>query len=352
MSVLVGPNGTGKTSLLLVLKLLRAAIDRGLPEAVTNVFGGSSNLHTWNTPDESPITVTVAVDDLRWELQLVPAGATVTDRGPESLFKGGQEVFRKDGLGNLFFRGESLPSLNRLGLEILIDRGVTEPCLLEMATFLRSLTVFHDPDLRAIRLGSRTTQNLHLHSRGLNVVTMLRRWLQEREHRHRYEFVLAGLKSAVPEAVSDIEFQEAGQTLVARVFRPGLNEVASPLENEANGVIALMVLFAQIAAAPRGGVVAIDEPENSLHPYAIRRFLDLTSEWARQNDLNVILTTHSPVVLNHFSGHPDQVFVMNNDSPSQPTRLDELKDPRWLAGFSFGELQEQGDLGSNGRAQR
>jgi predicted ATPase len=355
MSVLVGPNGSGKSTLLLVLKMLRAALDRGLPEAVTAVFGGSSSLRSWSSDDASPIRVGLTLGELHWEVQLVPAGGTVSDRAPERLTRAGQEIFRKDGAGTISWRGQSFPSLDRLGLELLLDRAVSEPAVGEVAQFLRGLTVFHDPDLFAIRGGSKTTQNQHLHSRGLNVVTMLRRWLQEKEHRHRYEFVLNGLKAAVPEAVSDLEFLEAGQTLVARVFRPGQVELPSPLENEANGVLALVVLFAELAAAQRGGVVAIDEPENSLHPSAIRRFLEIAQEWARQNELSIILTTHSPVVLNVFNGQPEHVFVMQSphaEHPTQPVRLDRLKDRDWLSRFSFGELQEQDELGSNSSRNR
>ncbi|MEO5726134.1 MAG: AAA family ATPase, partial [Byssovorax sp.] len=174
--------------------------------------------------------------------------------------------------------------------------------------------------------------NSQLHSRGTNALTLLRRWSQERAHRHRYQFVVDGLKAAFPGTVSDLEFKEAGTTLVANVFRPGI-EQPSPLANEANGVLQLLVLFCEVAAAEDESVVAIDEPENGLHPYALRRFLSRTSRWAKQHNVTVLLATHSTVLLDELSPHPEQVFVMKaaEEGEPVPTRLDKLCNPEWLA---------------------
>lgn len=69
----------------------------------------------------------------------------------------------------------------------------------------------------------------------------------------------------------------------------------------------MLVLLCDLSAAEKGGIVAIDEPENSLHPYAIRLFVRLADQLARRNDLNVMLTTHSPVLLDTFNDKPEQV---------------------------------------------
>jgi predicted ATPase len=104
-------------------------------------------------------------------------------------------------------------------------------------------------------------------------------------------------------------------------------------------------------------VVAIDEPENSLHPYALRAFLRRTSRWARQHKLTVLLATHSTVLLDELT--PEQVYVMKGTPV--PTRLDQLCNSDWLKTFQFklennqyhlsdfklGDLYEHGELGSN-----
>jgi len=234
----------------------------------------------------------------------------------------------------------------QVGLRALIDRGVHEPALRRFAALLQRIAVFHDPDLWSLRLGSRTTDDRQLEARGANVLTLLRRWNQEREHRHRYQFVVEGLRAAFPNLVSDLDFREAGSTLVAQIYRPS-QESPSPLANEANGVLQLLVLFCEVASVDDEGIVAVDEPENCLHPYALRVFLRRASRWAKQHHVTVLLVTHSTVLLDELP--PEQVFVMKPAAQEEPipTRLDRLCDPAWLAEFKVGELYEQGEIGSN-----
>ena len=63
----------------------------------------------------------------------------------------------------------------------------------------------------------------------------------------------------------------------------------------------------------------------------------------------MLLATHSTVLLDELTGHPEQVYVMKSPEPgdSIPARLDDLCEGKWLEKFKFGELYEQGEIGSN-----
>jgi predicted ATPase len=178
---------------------------------------------------------------------------------------------------------------------------------------------------------------------------MLRTWRDRREDRPRFEFVHEGLRAAFPGVYHDLDFV-AGQTVSANVYRSG-DETPTPISHEANGLLSMLVALAQIAATEEGGLVAIDEPENSLHPYAIRRFVRLSRAFARQRGFTVVLTTHSPVLLDEFNGEPDRVFVLDRDEMKQgkalPMPLDELRLREWLANYTLGELYAGGDFGAN-----
>jgi predicted ATPase len=351
LSVVIGANGAGKTTLLLALKLLRVAYERGLPEAVTQVLGGSSNIRTWGSDEAEPIEIGIDIDAASWRIQLVPHEGTAAYQTNEFLSEKERIIFFRDALGTFSYAGEQIiVSDSKLGLRTLMDRGVHEPALRKIASFLQCIAVYHDPDLWTMRhQGSNTSEDRTLHSRGGNALTLLRRWYQERAiHQHRYRFVVDGLAAAFPNLIEDMEFAEAGNTLVARTYRPG-QELPCPLANEANGVLQLLVLLCNVASAEKESVVAIDEPENSLHPYALRAFLRRTVRWARQHKLTVVLATHSTVILDEFSASPEQVFVMKTDKPEDtlPVRLDELCNREWLEGFKLGDLYEQGEIGSN-----
>lgn len=349
LSLLIGANGTGKTTLLQTLKLLQIAYERGLPEAVKQVLGGSSNLRYWGADEAAPVELGLKMGNLTWRLELSPREGSVDYLTQESLFDGDREVFARDSLGTFQYGDEQLAPTASLGLRALMDRGVHDPAVRTIATFLRHISVYHDPDVWQLRWnGSKTTEDQALASRGTNVLTLLRRWQQERNNRHRFQFVVDGLNSAFPNTVQDMDFQEAGTTLSASFYQPG-REQPTPLSAEANGVLQLLILLCQVAAAEDESLVAIDEPENGLHPYALRRFLDRTGHWARQHKLTVLLATHSTVLLDEMSATPESVFVMKSKGPEGvlPSRLDQLCDRAWLEEFKLGDLYEQGEIGSN-----
>jgi predicted ATPase len=346
VSLIVGPNGAGKTTTLLLLKLLRAALDRGLAEAIAVVLNGPQGLKHRDAADDEMVEIGVQLDELRWALRLRAGGAMVDTATEESLHEGEREVFRRDALGNFTHGERRLHVDNRLGLRAVLDSQVDDPAVQRMFACLRGFTVFHDPDLYALRAGSNVAHAAHLHSRGTNAITMLRAWQQRRPDRRRHQLVLNGLRAAFPGLIEDFDFVEAGNTLAARMYRPG-REQPEPLRNEANGVLAMLVLLCDLAAAEDGGLVAIDEPETALHPYAIQTFVRYARDEARKRGLRVVLSTHSPVLLDAFDGAPEQVYVLDGHTWPGPVPLTQLKNQKWLRQFRLGELYTDGQFGSN-----
>jgi predicted ATPase len=345
VSLLVGPNGAGKTTTLLLLKLLRAALDRGLPEAITLVLNGAQGLEHRDAADDELVEIGVQLDELRWVLRLRASGATV-DSATEFLHEGDREIFRRDALGNFTHGERKLHADNRLGLRAILDSQVRDPAVERMVACLRGFTVFHDPDLYALRAGSNVAHTAHLASRGTNAITMLRAWQNRRPDKRRHQLVLNGLREAFPGLIEDFDFIEAGNTLAARMYRPG-HEQPEPLRNEANGVLAMLVLLCDLAAADDGGLVAIDEPETALHPYAIQTFVRYAEAEARKRGLRIVLSTHSPVLLDAFAGTPERVYVLDGHTWPAPIPLHQLKNPEWLRQFRLGELYTDGHFGSN-----
>lgn len=349
LTVLIGANGAGKTTLLLTLRLLRSAYEHGLPEAVSMVLGGSSNLRTWGVDDEEAVEIGLDIGDVSWRIQLIEHEGSVSYLTNEQLTEQGREIYSRDSLGVFSYRDERIEPSKQIGLRALMDRGVHDSSIRVMARFLQGISVYQDPDIYTLRRqGSRASEDRYLHPRGGNCLSLLRRWYQDKTNKYRYQFVIEGLSYAFPNIFKDIDFQEAGDTLVARIYRPG-SELSTLLSDEANGVLQLLILFCEIASAEDESVVAIDEPENSLHPYALRAFLRQTTRWAKQHNLTVLLATHSTVLLDELTGYPEQIYVMRKPDSGEymPSRLDQFCNREWLEGFKLGDLYEDGEIGSN-----
>ena len=83
-------------------------------------------------------------------------------------------------------------------------------------------------------------------------------------------------------------------------------EATIPIEEMGEGVSAVVGLLVDLASA-RGRVFLIEEPENDLHPLALKRLLDLLLLAADHNQ--IIATTHSNLVLKHLGSHQDAVVL-------------------------------------------
>lgn len=95
-----------------------------------------------------------------------------------------------------------------------------------------------------------------------------------------------------------IGFRIAGYQL----FVEAANDLGSlhPIMNEGSGLRQLIWPFAALAAADPGNVVAIEEPEILLHPQAQARLCELFVEVVRTEGKKLLLTTHSEHILIGF----------------------------------------------------
>lgn len=73
------------------------------------------------------------------------------------------------------------------------------------------------------------------------------------------------------------------------------------------GEDAMMDMFKLLQSIPQYSLLVIDEVENSLHPQAQRRFIKYLLKLSRSKKLQIILSTHSPFVLEEL---PDVARVM------------------------------------------
>jgi hypothetical protein len=85
-------------------------------------------------------------------------------------------------------------------------------------------------------------------------------------------------------------------------------DVDTPVELEAmgEGVTSIVGLLVELATA-RNKLFLIEEPENDLHPAALKSILDLVLASAEDNQF--IVSTHSNIVLRYLGSHPDAKVI-------------------------------------------
>lgn len=95
-----------------------------------------------------------------------------------------------------------------------------------------------------------------------------------------------------------INFRPAGEEIVVEVA-DGLG-VPYPVMCEGGGLRNLVWPLAAVAGAEPGSLVAIEEPENHLHPKAQGKLCDVLAEATKDKSLQLLLTTHSEHILFGF----------------------------------------------------
>ena len=109
-----------------------------------------------------------------------------------------------------------------------------------------------------------------------------------------------------------------------------------------DGTIRFICLATLLLQPNPPDLILLDEPELGLHPFAIRILAEMIESASKR--VQVILATQSVTLLNNFE--PKDVIVAENDGlKTSFNRLDEEKLKHWLEEFSIGELWEKNVLG-------
>ncbi|UQA58808.1 AAA family ATPase [Polyangium aurulentum] len=340
VSVVVGPNGSGKTTLLDLPELFRHAIERGMQKSVEH-HGGVAWLRHKAAEPSAPVTVTFEVGEVRWELDLSAIAAGMRFPSVEKILVGGVEVANQSArdrevIGPLLGERELL-------LDLAEDAQNAVMPLVKVLDRYRFYRQYHTWSIR--QNGSQHSSDDILHVSGRNVFSVLRNWRDRRETRPRWELVKNGLRRCFPDLFEDLDFDVAGQVITGRILAPGFDE-GIPVHLAPEGWLVALLHLTAVASIDRGGMAAIDEPENGLHPYAIRGLIDVMRTWAADQDVRIVLATHAPVILDEFKEAPERVFVMERKAEKLPVRLDELRGRDWLMHFSLGDLYAHEEFGA------
>jgi len=339
---IAGPNGSGKSTLLSAVKLLRDAVDGGFDKAL-NLSGGPWGFANFDLPSDTPTEFVMAISDLQWELRPSVNASGAVYPIPEKIMKNGKDLLfpREIAAYCILSRGKKAMKdslLLSLCNSSSSDSDFKYKLLEDFISVLKQYQNYHDYHLWQLRKsGSQAGSETELRSRGENAFSVLRNWHNSRPFKVHYEFVCDVLREAFPAFFDDLDFESAGQTVTIRIYPPD-SDAGIPVYFAPNGFLTALLHLMAVCSVPEGGILAIDEPENSLHPHAIKTLLNAFRNRAEDFDITVLLATHSPFLLNEFREEPDRVYIMDQNREDQLVRLDKLRDPEWLRYFSLGDL--------------
>lgn len=364
LNVLIGPNGSGKSNLLDVIALLRS-----LPKSLTEFFIRNGPAADWSraqtTSAAENASIRVAISASNWQGTYCIELSTFAERSASGF------VWKEDISGNdhktgtprmicerseleaKYFRNgvaldiseamfESEDALSSSILSLVRDPG-RYPGLSRLVKELSAIDLYRDlPYGRNHRARkSQTTEFLsgRLKEDGSNLNQVLLSLRKNSATRKEILEALAELNPAITEFNVDVQ---ANQSLLY-IEEDGHPVPASRISD---GLLRMLCLMAILLDPDAKGTICLEEPEVGLHPDAILLLAKMLKEASSR--CQVIVTTHSEVLVDCFSDEPESIVVCERENGSTTMRRLEAEPlKKWLEEYSLAQLWSKGVLGGN-----
>ncbi|NNB96739.1 AAA family ATPase [Corallococcus exiguus] len=158
-------------------------------------------------------------------------------------------------------------------------------------------------------------QDIEIGAEGENISSVL--WALS--HRHpdtQQEWVDWLAELCGPEIVGlDFSRTELGDVMLVLVEKDGTR---TPARSLSDGTLRFLGTLVALRTVREGSIVILEEPETGLHPQRIHLLVEFLEAVARERQLQVILTTHSPQVLMALSPEALKSTVLCARSPEHP----------------------------------
>ena len=389
----VGPNSSGKTNLLAALRFLSDVARFGL--AATSERWGGTERYFRSGKEEASFSVTVDVDthQITYNLSLwraIPIGdffdeemlTHPLDSGipPELMRLEEPWVLQSHGVARRdSFSWESIakmevaPPPSEYGVEDETGYPVVDCAFVkDEKLVIDGEDVTGVPGTKRVTGSALSIRNMlsgirYIHPNPKKMLERADRYDPDHgtgffQHAGRFsdrklDFVVKRIRpimaAAVPE-VPNLSYQRMGLGTEVVFYSDtpvrGANGVYSH-EQFSEGTLRLLGMLFDLATLPGAtSIVLIEEPETFLQASVVRSLPSLLAEVAMNRDVQMVISTHSPELIDSELVLPSQVLVLRSeDGETTGQLLSESNDPRIKAVVSAGLPKSQGIDAVNGR---
>jgi predicted ATPase len=356
LSVMIGANGTGKTSILDVLSLLAKSAQGKLSESISDM-SGLSNILTFDRADEMRLGISMTVpgyEPLEYSLKLRTQGVNyviseeklsqqshryespfvhIDSHGPEiRYFEVGQKRIVRP-------NWEYKPLESSLSQ---VPKMFQQPE--DFRNRLSSSTFYHvlNVDPRSpVRLPQPMQPAVLPGRNGEELVSCLYN-LRESE-RNRFDAIEDSLRAAFPR-FDRLDFPPVAAGTLALAWRETGFSKPLYMHQLSEGTLRFLWLATLLQSPGLTALTLLDEPEVSLHPELLSILADMLREASNRTQL--VVATHSDRLIRFLQ--PKEIVIMDADESGMSTLkwADELDLEAWLKDYSLDELWSNGRLGA------
>lgn len=379
-NILLGINGSGKSNFLKAIRFLYESIaGNGLEKIFLKDWSGFGSIANFSETQDDAIKIAYEfdkdtlntatrniyhfLDNPTYEITIYKSGTT-SYYLEEYLFckprKGEKNPFTllqmKNGKGSISTKENGKVGIQhypRIGSDRLFNeqelvlRQISDPDrflpLYALKKAIESISVFDYFDT-TLKSPIRTPVNYGTDSKllpsGENLVQILHRI--KNNHTLQYEKIEELLHNVNPN-FKDINFDVIGSRFIIALREKNLAKTVG-VEHISDGTLRFLLLLSILYNPDRGCLICLDEPEIGLHPDMINMIAESIKQASR--DSQIIIATHSPLLLNSFDLEDCLIFEKNLNNESIVTRKSETDFPDWNDDFLVGQLWLSGKIGA------
>ncbi len=348
LTVMIGANGVGKTSLLEIFLLLAASAKGQLQSKISDL-SGLNEIVTRDKTNNLAISLCMSVPNyasLDYRLELVPKGLsyeialeTLTQQNNPSAFEPFKHIDSR-GLDVKYFSPENQkllrPNWEHNPFETSLSqvpKMYQEPenlrKRLASCTFYGALNV---ASKSPVRLPQSMRPSTLPGSNGEDLVSCLY-YLRETEP-DRFEIIEDTLAAAFPD-FERLGFPPVAAGTLAMTWKDKNFSKPLYMHQLSEGTLRFLWLVTLLQSPDLTAVTLIDEPEVSLHPELLRLLADVMREASQRTQL--IVATHSDRLIRFLQ--PKEVLVCDSeDGLTTMTWADSFDLERWLEDYSLDQV--------------
>jgi predicted ATPase len=351
LNVLIGPNGSGKSNLIETIRLLKA-----LPTDFGGALrsGGGVEEWIWKWGGEHRCVADIECQaglggesPTRYLIRFAAAGSAL-EIVEEAVEQRGSRLYshHSDGDSTIVSSLHGSVKIDMPGWELSRKsvfsafRDPTQyPAITRLGAVFDKIRIYRDWNVSQLRFLQRADATTDfLNENGDNFALVLNRMERERGLAQA-EAYLGRFCSRFGRIYTGPE----GGAYRLWIKEQGISNV--PMTRLSDGTLRFLCLLSILCHPNPPPLVCIEEPELGMHPDSLRLIAELLIEASERTQL--IVTTHSPALVDAFSERPESVVVCEhhgaNGTVFQRLSAEQLRE--WLEHYSLGELWQKGELG-------